>query len=107
MNNVDEKIVLYIQFKIKEGKKEEFKNLLFSLIENMSNEPAFINGVLSENVDNINELVFYETWKGTKDSWIMEELSKPYREDYECKLAELIEERIITYLSPIKEWENR
>ncbi len=104
MSNAKETIILYIRFTIKEGKKEEFRELLSANMDRMEHEPAFISAILSDDVDNSNELTLYEIWKGTKESWLKEELPKPYREEYEAKLADLIEERMIYYLSPTKEW---
>ncbi|KEJ00279.1 antibiotic biosynthesis monooxygenase [Clostridium botulinum A2B7 92] len=106
MNNAKEIIILYIRFKIKKGKKDEFRELLSSNIDRMEHEPAFISAILSDDVDNSDEITLYEIWKGTKESWLKEELPKPYREKYESKLVDLIEERIISYLSPTKEWKT-
>jgi hypothetical protein len=37
---------------------------------------------------------------------LLTELPKPYREKYESKPVDLIEERTISYLSPTKEWKT-
>ncbi|MFV3010833.1 putative quinol monooxygenase [Clostridium botulinum] len=68
MNNAKEIIILYIRFKIKKGKKDEFKELLSSNIDRMKHEPAFISAILSDDVDNSDEITLYEIWKGTKES---------------------------------------
>ncbi|WP_283657166.1 antibiotic biosynthesis monooxygenase [Paenibacillus sp. RC343] len=85
-------------------KKEEFKELLSANMRVMEHEPAFVSAVLSDDIDNSNEVTLFEIWKGTNESWLKEELPKPYRKTYENKLVDLIDERIISYLTPTNEW---
>ncbi|QYK67527.1 hypothetical protein KAI36_02677 [Paenibacillus sp. S02] len=59
----------------------------------MEHEPAFVSAVLSDDIDNSNEVTLFEIWKGTKESWLKEKLPKPYRKTYENKLVDLIDER--------------
>ncbi|QDQ03204.1 antibiotic biosynthesis monooxygenase [Lysinibacillus fusiformis] len=104
MSNNKENVILYIRFRIKSEKKEEFKVLLSANMRAMEHEPAFVSAVLSDDIDNPNEVTLFEIWKGTKESWLEEELPKPYRKTYENKLVDLIDERIISYLTPTDEW---
>ncbi|MED1406718.1 antibiotic biosynthesis monooxygenase [Bacillus mycoides] len=103
MSNNNENVILNIRFRIKSGKKEEFKELLSANMRAMEHEPAFVSAVLSDDIDNPNEVTLFEIWKGTKESWLEEELPKPYRNTYENKLVDLIDERIICYLTPTNE----
>ncbi|WP_235439892.1 antibiotic biosynthesis monooxygenase [Paenibacillus sp. DMB20] len=89
---------------MKSEKKEEFKELLSANMRAMEHEPAFVSAVLSDDIDNSNEVTLFEIWEGTKESWLKEELIKPYRKTYENKLVNLIDERIISYLTPTNEW---
>lgn len=97
-------VVLNIRFKVKAGKKEAFRKSLYSLVEVMSNEPTFINAIISDDIEKPDDIVIYEIWQGTKDSWLQEELPKPYRKKYEEVLGDLLEDRIISYLTPKGEW---
>lgn len=100
----NQQIVLNIRFKTKPGKKEEFRTQLSSMIQVMSVEKAFISAILADDVDQPDDLVIYEIWQGTRDSWLQEEFTRPYRKDYEGTLGELIEDRIISWLEPKGEW---
>jgi quinol monooxygenase YgiN len=100
-------IILNIRFKIKPGKKEEFRDSLFAMINNFRNEPTFVNAIISDDLDSPNDLVIYEIWQGTRDSWIQEELPKSYRAEYEGALTSLIDERIVSWLEPIGEWGSK
>ncbi len=104
VNMTNQQVQLNIRFKAKPGKKEEFRKELFSLIEEMSSEKSFISAIVSDNLDQPDELLIYETWKGTRDSWLDEEFIKPYRKDYEVKLDDLIVERSVSWLQPNREW---
>ncbi|WP_342415042.1 antibiotic biosynthesis monooxygenase [Paenibacillus sp. FSL R10-2782] len=84
MSNNKENVILYIRFKIKSEKKEGFKELLSANMRAMEHEPAFVSAVLSDDIDNSNEVTLFEIWKGTKESWLKEELPKPYRKTFAC-----------------------
>jgi quinol monooxygenase YgiN len=97
-------VILNIRFIIKPGNKEAFRDSLFSLVHTMSSEPAFVNSIISEDLDEPNVLNLYEIWQGTRESWLQEELPKPYRKEYEENLGDILEDRIISWLEPIGEW---
>lgn len=97
-------VILNIRFKIKPGKKEIFRDSLFAMINNFRNEPTFVTAIVSDDIDNSNDLVIYEIWQGTRDRWIQEEFPKPYRKEYEEALTSLIDDRIVSWLEPIGEW---
>ncbi|QGQ97683.1 antibiotic biosynthesis monooxygenase [Paenibacillus psychroresistens] len=104
MSVTNQQIVLNIRFKTIPGKKEEFRTQLSSLIQVMSVEKAFISAILADDLDQPDDLVIYEIWQGTRDSWLQEEFTKPYRKDYEGILGELIEDRSVSWLEPMGEW---
>jgi quinol monooxygenase YgiN len=104
VNMTNQQVQLNIRFKAKPGKKEEFRKELFSLIEEMSSEKAFISAIVSDDLDQPNDLIIYETWQGTRDSWLAEEFIKPYRKNYEGTLGDLIVDRSVTWLQPNREW---
>ncbi len=97
-------IALSIQFKIKPGRKEAFRDALVTLVDIMSKEPSFVNAIISDDVDHPDELHLYEIWKGTKNSWLEEELPKPYRRVYDETVGDMLEEKILNWLTPVAEW---
>ncbi|MCQ4087818.1 putative quinol monooxygenase [Saccharibacillus sp. JS10] len=97
-------IHLYVRFKAKPGKREAFREELSSLVDIMSAEKTFISSVISDDLDQPDDVVIYEVWQGTKESWLAEELPKPYRQAYEDRLNDLVLDRKITWLEPITEW---
>ncbi|GGH50565.1 hypothetical protein GCM10008014_15760 [Paenibacillus silvae] len=101
MSTNNNQIILNIRFKIKPGKKDSFRESLFSMISNFKSEPSFVSAIVSD------DLVIYEIWRGTKESWIQHELNKPYRAEYEDSLTKLIDDRIVSWLEPVGEWGSR
>lgn len=97
-------VILNIRFKIKPGMKETFRESLFELTNNFRNEPAFVNAIVSDDIDSPDDLIIFEIWQGTRESWMQEEFTKPYRKKYEETLASLINDRIVSWLEPIGEW---
>ncbi|MBB6023796.1 quinol monooxygenase YgiN [Paenibacillus sp. JGP012] len=107
MSTNNNQIILNIRFKIKPGKKESFRESLFSMISNFKSEPSFVSAIVSDDLDHPDDLVIYEIWRGTKESWIQHELNKPYRAEYEDSLTKLIDDRIVSWLEPVGEWGSR
>ncbi|WP_416298254.1 MULTISPECIES: antibiotic biosynthesis monooxygenase [Paenibacillus] len=104
MSTNNNQIILNIRFKIKPGQKEAFRERLFAMISNFKSEPAFVNAIVSDDLDHSDDLVIYEIWQGTRESWIQHELTKPYRTEYEGALTNLIDDRIVSWLEPVGEW---
>lgn len=94
-------IVLLVRIALKPGKKAEFMERLREVEGFMKAEPNFIGATIHDNVENVDEVVVYETWKGTKESWMVEEYPRPYRKPYEAALSNLVENRSVAWLKPI------
>ena len=94
-------IVLLVTIALKSGKKPEFLEKLHAVVGVMEKEPSFINSVVHENVENLDEVVVYETWKGTRETWLAEEYPRPYRKPYEDSLADLVVDRSVSWLQPM------
>ncbi|MFC3846847.1 antibiotic biosynthesis monooxygenase, partial [Paenibacillus sp. MAH-36] len=63
-------------------------------------EIIIISDILSDDMDQPNDLVIYEIWQRTRNSWLQEEFTKPYRKNYKGTLGELIEDRVVSWLEP-------
>ncbi|HEX9461212.1 MAG TPA: antibiotic biosynthesis monooxygenase [Alphaproteobacteria bacterium] len=97
-----DKIVLVVRFQTKPGKKEQFlKHHLSKLLDTMSAEANFVNVIVHNNLEKPNELVVYETWIGTRETWLRDEFPRPYRKPFEQVLSELVDERSVDWLTPV------
>jgi quinol monooxygenase YgiN len=104
MTTNSKQVILSITFKVKPGKKEAFRDSLFGMINTFRDEPAFVNAIISDDLDHPDDLHIYELWQGTRESWLAEEFPKPYRKEYEAALGNLVDDRIVSWLEPVGEW---
>lgn len=97
----DQQTVTFIpRLHFKPGAKEDILPGIYEIIDRMSQEPAFVHTALHEDLDNPDVLVLYETWKGTKESFMREQLTKDYRREYENNVSTRMFSRDFLWLSP-------
>jgi quinol monooxygenase YgiN len=99
-------IILYVKFRAKPGKREDFKRHLFDLVEIMRKEPAFVRTIAHDRPDDPNEISLYEIWRGTRETWLRDEKTNPYRAYYAEGALEQLESRTVEWLIPTDEWKN-
>jgi Antibiotic biosynthesis monooxygenase len=97
-----DKIVLVVRLQIKAGKKAQFLTHLKGVLQTMSAEPNFINSIVHHNLDRPDEVIVYETWLGTRETWLRDEYPRPYRQPYEAILNELVDDRSVDWLVPVE-----
>lgn len=107
MNKSNSQVHLNIRFKTKEGKRDEFRLRLFSMLEIVSQEEAFVSATISDDLDQPDDLLLYEVWEGTRDSWKEEQPTRQYRKDYEATLSEMILDRSVSWLEPKGQWNKK
>lgn len=76
-------IGIVVRFYPKPELKDEFRQALYDLIDEMSKEPTFINSIMYQDIDNLDALLHYETWAESKESFYENQWDKPYRQEYE------------------------
>jgi quinol monooxygenase YgiN len=104
MSNIEQTVII-ARFQLKENSdKQAFFDNLKPLFDTMSKEPSFVNGIVHENIDNPNEVVFYEIWNCSKETWLAEEESKAYRQGPYARAAEFLLGRELSFNTPIGEW---
>lgn len=104
---MSDNIVLIVRFMPHEGKREEFRSHLYTLVEAMADEEDFVNTIVHDDLEATNELVLYEIWRGTREQWEALQPPKAYRKAYEAGLDALLADRTVTWLKPVAEWGSR
>ena len=97
----EDRIVLLVRFQTKPGKTEFFLQQLRALVKTMSAESNFVDFVIHHNIDKPEEIIVYETWLGTRETFLKEELPRAYRKPYEETLSEFVENRSVEWLIPL------
>ena len=95
-------VVLVVRFRPKPGQREQFMKHLHELVDTMSKEAAFVNTVIHDDIEQPGDIVLYETWSCSRDTWIAEERTRPYRAGYERIAAQLLESRQVNWLVPVR-----
>lgn len=87
----------------KPAQRERMRTMLMNVFDTMAHEPDFINAWVHEELDDPDTLVVYETWACSRDYFMAHHLPKPYRQEYETALPELLSaERRINFLRMLK-----
>ncbi|MEM5438660.1 putative quinol monooxygenase [Paraburkholderia diazotrophica] len=73
--------------------REELYSSFIKVLDEMSNEPDFVNTYLHRSADNADTLVLYETWACSAQYFVDHHLKKPYQLDYESKLKGLLKSK--------------
>jgi quinol monooxygenase YgiN len=75
------------------GKPEtsaRLRELLFGVVDAMSQEPDFVHTWVHEDADDPHTVVLYETWACSREFFLAHHLQKPYRLAYEAALPDLL-----------------
>ena len=96
-----ETTVLLVFLPVKPEARERFRKMLFEIAEHIAKEPDFVNASVHEDMDDPDTLVVHETWIGSREHLLKTHLSKPYRQEYEAALPQMLKaERRIVFLKP-------
>lgn len=88
--------------------RERMRGMLTEVLDQMAQEPDFVNTWAHEDLDDPHLLVMYETWACSREHFIAHHLNKPYRQTYEAALPELLSgERRIVFLRQIAAYPER
>jgi quinol monooxygenase YgiN len=88
--------------------REALYSSLVRVLDEMSNEPDFVNTYLHRSVEDSDTLVLYETWACSAQYFQDYHLKKAYRVEYESKLNNMLKsERRFEWLEPIKSYDSK
>lgn len=105
---LDAQVAFVVRLPMKPAQKALGHAMLMAVVTEMAREPDFISTWVHETLDDPNVLVLYERWACTRDEFIANHLSKPYRAAYEASLATLLAgDRHIDFLTPLASFPER
>ena len=92
----------------KDETREQFRAMLYEVLDAMAKEPDFVNTYVGTPLDDPNTFVLYETWACSREEFIANHLSKPYRQAYEKALPAMqAKPRTIEFLEPVRAYPAR
>lgn len=99
-----DKITLVVRFRIVASAREEFLSKLREVFTHVVNEDAFVEASLVQDMRDPESILNYEVWNESPESFMKEQMSKPYRADFEKMIVDLKIERIPAWYSTIADW---
>ena len=99
-----ERITLVVRFRIIASAREEFLTKLEEIFTHIVNEDTFVEASLVQDMTDPESILNCEVWNESPESFMKEQLSKPYRADFEKMIADLKIERTPAWYSTISKW---
>ena len=94
-------IVLIVRFWVTARSRPLFVEKLKTLFDQIQHEATFVNASLQEDVDHPEQLLVYEVWQGSRESFLQNQMSRPYRIGFERAILDLKVERSPQWLKPV------
>jgi len=98
-------LVFYVKLYVKPDRVEDWKRAVETIIAEMSKEEAFISCYMHQDAHDENLFTLYERWAEPSVEAFIQNQSKPYRQEYDAKLEDLLQRpREPQILKPLGEW---
>jgi quinol monooxygenase YgiN len=94
-------VSLYTRFWLLPSTKGRFVSLVSELLWAMSKESDFVSAVLSDDEATNDEVILFEVWNGTKEKWLSEQPSKPYRLNHDAAVEGFLIKKEVCLLTPL------
>ena len=93
---------ILVSIQLKPGRADEFLALLNDVFDAMKVEDTFVNATALRSADDPDTIMLVETWLD-RDNFMSVQLKRPYREQYEARLPELLRTpRMLSFYEPIR-----
>ena len=103
---MSEKITLVVRFTMDEAVKPEFTKKLEEVFTHIVKEDNFIEASLVQDMQDPRNILNYEVWRETPDSFMENQIPKPYRAEFEKMIVDLKIQRTPSWYSTIGEWKG-
>jgi quinol monooxygenase YgiN len=101
---MEQRITLVVRFRIVAAAREEFVAKLEEIFSHIVKEDTFVEASLVQDMRDPESILNYEVWNESPESFMKEQLSKPYRADFEKMIVDLKIERTPAWYSTISNW---
>ena len=103
---MSDKITLVVRFRMDESAKQEFTAMLQEVFTHIVKEPTFVEASLVQDMRDPQSILNYEVWLESPDSFMTNQMTKPYRAEFEKMIVDLKIERTPAWYSTIGEWKK-
>ena len=100
-------IVLIVKLRVEKNARSVVRDSLIELFGLIRDEDNFVSATLHEDLEDPEQLLVYEAWRETRESFVANQLSKAYRAKYEKLILELRVQRTPQWLKCVGSWNSR
>jgi quinol monooxygenase YgiN len=104
---MNDQMVLIVRLGVEKSVRNVVRDNLIELFERIKDESTFVKATLHEDLEDPEQLLVYEVWRESRESFMVNQISKPYRINYEKVLLDLRVERTAQWLKPAGSWNSR
>jgi quinol monooxygenase YgiN len=101
---MSDKITLIVRFKLQEAAKAQFVSRLKEVFAHIEREETFVEASLQQDREDPTSLLVYEVWRETPESFMKNQMTRKYREDYEQAIVGLQVQRNPSWYTSLAEW---
>ena len=101
-----DKITLVVRFRMNESAKREFTAKLQEVFTHIVKEETFVEASLVQDMRDPESILNYEVWKESPESFMKNQMSKPYRAEFEKMIVDLKIDRTPAWYSTIADWKR-
>ena len=103
---MSDRITLVVRFRMNESAKREFTAKLQEVFTHIVKEETFVEASLVQDMRDPESILNYEVWKESPESFMKNQMSKPYRAEFEKMIVDLKIERTPAWYSTIADWKR-
>lgn len=101
---MSDKITLIVHFRMEESAKPAFAAKLKDVFVNIVKEETFVEASLVQDMRDPESILNYEVWNESPESFMKNQMSKPYRAEFEKMIVDLKIDRTPAWYSTVAEW---
>ncbi len=103
---MSDKITLVVRFRMAEEVIPQFTAKLKEVFTHIVKEETFVEASLVQDMRDPQSILNYEVWLESPESFLANQLPKPYRAEFEQMLVDLKIERTPAWYSTIGDWKK-
>jgi quinol monooxygenase YgiN len=101
---MSDKITLVVRFRMEESAKQEFTAKMENIFAHIVTEETFVEASLVQDMRNPHNILIYEVWNESPESFMKSQMSRAYRAAFEKMIVDLRIDRTSAWYSTIAEW---
>jgi quinol monooxygenase YgiN len=103
---MSDKITLVVRFRMDNSAKPEFTAKLQEVFTHIVKEETFVEASLVQDMRDPESILNYEVWKESPESFMKNQMTKPYRAEFEKMIVDLKIDRTPAWYSTIADWKR-